>query len=211
MHRFIFLGPPGVGKGTQAQRLSTYLKIPHISTGDILRSIVTSDSPLAETVKGYLDRGALIPDELMTHILVERLREPDTKNGFILDGYPRTLPQAEALKKEKVGIDKVLYFTAPEKTIMKRLLGRLTCPSCKDVFNEYIDGVEEGVLCPRGCGGRLSRRGDDTEEIVRERLYNYKEQTAPLVEHYRHLSLLVEIDSTKPPDEVFEQVLKATE
>ena len=207
-HRLVFLGPPGVGKGTQADLLAAHLKIPHISTGDILRSLSTSDSPLAATIRKYLDEGRLIPDDLMTRILTERLEGKDTERGFILDGYPRTLPQAEALQKAGIEIDKVLYFTAPEETLIKRITGRLTCPSCNSVFNIEKDGVREGCVCPSGCGTELRKRSDDREDIVRERLHQYAERTAPLVEYYRRLSLLVEINSSQSPAAVFQELLR---
>jgi len=207
-HRLVFLGPPGVGKGTQADLLAAHLNIPHISTGDILRSLSASDSPIAETIRNYLDEGRLIPDDIMTRILTERLEEKDTERGFILDGYPRTLPQAEALRKAGIEIDRVLYFTAPEETLIKRITGRLTCPSCNSVFNIDKDGVREGSLCPLGCDTELTRRTDDREDVVRERLHQYAKQTAPLVEYYRRLSLLVEIDSSHSPDAVFQELLR---
>jgi adenylate kinase len=207
MYRFIFFGPPGVGKGSQAGLLAQKLGIPHISTGEMLRSVAASDSPLSETVKQYLETGALVPDELITQLILDRLKQPDAKKGFILDGYPRTIAQAESLKEAKIEIDKVFYFTAPDEILIKRIIGRLTCPSCGSVFNVHFDPPPFENTCHCGC--KLTKRADDTIAVISERLRQYATKTAPLIEYYRNNNLLVEIDSTLAIEEVFKAVLSA--
>ncbi|MCX7704095.1 MAG: adenylate kinase [Planctomycetota bacterium] len=207
MHRFIFLGPPAAGKGAQAAKLSGYLSIPHISTGEMLRAVAESGTERGRVVKKYLSSGMLVPDELVTELLMNRLKEADAKRGFILDGYPRTIGQAEALEKARVEIDRVFYFTASDEVLIKRIAGRFSCPSCGAVFNRYFDPPPEEGKCR--CGSELIRRSDDTVEVVGERLRQYREKTESLIEYYRLKGVLVEIDSSLSIERVFEAVLSA--
>lgn len=200
--RFVFLGPPGAGKGTQAARAAERLSVPHISTGEILRRAVREGTELGRTAKGYMDRGALVPDDVVAGIVAERLSEPDCRDGFILDGFPRTTPQAEALDGRTNGASLlVLYFDLDDEEAVERLTGRRTCASCGANFHlKYMPPKVEG-RCDR-CGGELVQRSDDREETVRERLRVYHEQTRELVERYRALGRLAEIDANGSPEAV---------
>ncbi len=189
----ILLGPPGVGKGTYAEELSNRLEIPHISTGELLREITKQDTEQGKKIKEIIDKGNLVPDELTTDILKKRLKKDDCKNGFILDGYPRTTPQAGALKKI-AKIDKVIDYVAIDKTILERLSGRLTCKKCGAIFHvKNIPPKKEGI-CDK-CGGELYTREDQTEEAIKKRLNVYREQTEPLIEYYQKENLLSEVDA----------------
>lgn len=185
--KLILLGPPGAGKGTQSVVLAKKYAIPHISTGDILRESVRSGAPLGLKAKSYMDKGELVPDELVTGIVAERLKKDDTKNGYILDGFPRTLKQAEeldaALLKAGSSIDMVIYFATSPAVAIDRLCGRRVCKSCG--FNFHVRNIpprKDGV-CDK-CGGELFQRPDDNESTVRNRLKVYEDQTKPLIDHY---------------------------
>lgn len=192
----ILFGPPGVGKGTQAKILSNEIKIAHIATGDILREAVSSGTEMGKKAKSYMDRGELVPDDVVIGIIQDRLKENDAKNGFILDGFPRTLPQAEALDKvfEKAGIkvDHVISMEVDEKLLVKRLTSRRVCRSCGSIFNLMVDRLDD-LTCPK-CSGELYQRDDDKEETIQRRFEVYLNQTKPVKEFYRNKKMLAEID-----------------
>lgn len=209
--KIILLGPPGAGKGTQSVVLSKKYEVPHISTGDILRQSVKSGQPLGLKAKSYMEKGELVPDELVTGMVAERLKEPDTKNGFILDGYPRTLKQGvdldAALKSIGSGIDMVLYFETSEKTAIERLSGRRVCKKCG--FNYHVKNIppkKEGV-CDK-CGGELFQRPDDKEDTVRNRLKVYEAQTKPLIDYYTKQGILKKVSGDADVDALFRVLSK---
>jgi len=207
----ILLGPPGAGKGTQSVVLSKKYNIPHISTGDILRESVKAGLPLGLEAKAFMDKGELVPDEIVTGIVVERLKKTDTKKGYILDGFPRTLQQAvdldEALKKESGRIDMVLYFETSPKVAIERLSGRRVCKKCG--FNYHVKNIppkKEGV-CDK-CGGVLFQRPDDKEETVLNRLKVYEGQTKPLIEYYTKKGLLKKVSGDMMVEDLFNVISK---
>lgn len=206
----ILLGPPGSGKGTQAVRLTKELGIPHISTGDLFRENISKDTELGKRAKTYMNAGKLVPDELVLDMLFDRVSRPDCQNGYLLDGFPRTLPQAEAYGA-KLGDHTVLTvidLEVPDDVIVKRAEGRLTCKSCGNIHNRYFSPPAKEGVCDK-CGGELIQRPDDKAEVVQERLRVYHEQTKPLVEYYEKIGVLKRLDGTKSPDEVFESLKKA--
>lgn len=200
----VLLGAPGAGKGTQAQKLIDVHGIPQISTGDILRAAVAAGTPLGLEAKRFMDAGELVPDEVVIGLVKDRLAEPDTGKGFILDGFPRTTAQAEALDVEldSLGksIDSAIAITVDPEVIVARLTSRRTCRGCGAITN-----VSAGETCPK-CGGELYQRDDDNEATVRNRLDVYERSTAPLVDYYRAKGLLSEIDGDRPVDVVFADV-----
>lgn len=205
----IFLGPPGVGKGTIAKEIVKQKNIPQISTGDLLRAAVKEGSELGIKAKEYMDAGKLLPDGLVTTLLEERIKKEDCKNGFILDGFPRTIPQAEALEGE-VKINKVLNFKALDKTIIQRLSGRRTCKSCNAIFHiTNIPPKVEGI-CDK-CGGELFQRDDDKPEAIKKRLEVYQQQTAPLIDYYKNKGILADIDTEQPIPGIVKDTLAAIE
>jgi adenylate kinase len=212
--KLIFLGPPGVGKGTQAERLANDRGLAHISTGNILRSEVEAASELGTKAKQYMDSGELVPDELVVAMVARRIDQPDCRAGYILDGFPRTMGQAEALEETLDArgetIDKALYFSAPDETLIKRLSGRRSCPSCGANYHVENMPPEKDGICDR-CGSELIQRDDDRPETIRNRLDVYKAQTEELIQHYRRAGLLVEIDSTGPVDEIARATARAVE
>ena len=194
--KLILLGPPGAGKGTQSVVLAKAYNIPHISTGDILRESVKTGQPLGLKAKSYMDKGELVPDEVVVGIVADRLKKPDTKKGYILDGFPRTVKQAEELDKAlsamSSSIDIVLYFETSPKTAIERLTGRRVCKKCG--FNYHIKNIppkKEGI-CDK-CGGELFQRPDDTEATVLNRLKVYESQTAPLIAYYTKAGNLTKV------------------
>jgi len=212
--KFVFLGAPGAGKGTQAVRFAQKLGIPHISTGDMLREMVKEETPLACELKAYMDSGKLIPDNKMNEAVQERLSKPDTEQGFILDGYPRTVPQAETLRDylsgKKQALDAVLFFNLPEETAVERLSGRRTCRSCgANCHIKFTPPENEGV-CDK-CKCELYQRDDDKPEVIKKRFEVYQEKTASLVKFYRDSALLKEIDATSTPDAVFSKMMEILE
>ena len=199
----IFLGPPGAGKGTQAQRVCDALKIPQISTGDILRRAIKEQTPTGLEAKSYIDAGKLVPDEVVIAIVRERLAMDDCQNGYILDGFPRTVPQAEALS-QFANIDAVVDLDVADEVLVNRLSGRRVCLACGATYHvSYMNGEN----CTK-CGEKLIQRDDDKPETVLSRLTVYHSQTAPLVEFYKNKGLLKLIDGAQDMDTIFNSILK---
>ena len=205
--RLILLGPPGAGKGTQAERLSEELEVPHISTGDILRQAVADGTPLGLEAKKIMEAGELVSDEIMLGIIRERLAQPDALRGYILDGYPRTLPQASALDRllnERSEPPVVIAnIDVDREELVKRISGRRSCPNCKAVFNVHGQPPQEPDVCD-ACGRMLVQRADDEEGTVRQRLAVYDRQTRPLLDYYGNR--VTNIDGQGTPQEVFERL-----
>ncbi|MCW2898218.1 MAG: adenylate kinase [Streptosporangiaceae bacterium] len=209
--RIVLVGPPGAGKGTQAQFIASHLSIPKISTGDIFRANVSGGTPLGQKAKAYMDRGDLVPDEVTIAMVRDRLAEDDAREGFLLDGFPRNVPQAETLKKIlsewDARVDLVLELVVDEDEVVRRLSGRRTCSECGRIWHVMFDDKKDDVC--DDCGGQLFQRDDDKEETIRHRLEVYTEQTAPLVSFYADEGNLVGIDATGPVEEVTERALAA--
>lgn len=206
----LLMGPPGAGKGTQAGPLSQHLGLPHISTGDLFREHIRTQSPLGQKAKSFMDKGNLVPDELVFDMLFDRVNQADCKNGYILDGFPRTLPQAKALdqrlKKHRVI---ALNFNLPDQTIIERITGRIACKDCGRPYHKIFDPPQEAMVC-NDCKGLLYQRDDDKEEIIRKRLEVYRTQTAPLIEYYsKQKEVMRDIDSANEKEQVFRDVLEA--
>ncbi|MBW2039351.1 MAG: adenylate kinase [Deltaproteobacteria bacterium] len=210
----ILLGPPGSGKGTQAQMMLEKYHIPQISTGDILRAAVKGETPLGIEAKRYMDQGKLVPDEVVVGIARERLKASDCNGGFILDGFPRTLPQAEALDATlnamERGIDHVVSIEVDKDELIRRLTGRRTCRSCGAMYHTIFDPPKRDGICDK-CGGELYQRDDDKEETIRARLQVYEKQTSPLIEYYRKKGLLRSIDGAGQIKEIFQRIEKTIE
>lgn len=208
--KIIMLGAPGAGKGTQAKKIADQYEIPHISTGDIFRANIKNGTELGVEAKKYMDQGLLVPDELTVKILLDRVAKEDCRNGYVLDGFPRTIPQAEvldkALKERGDAIDYAVDVDVPDENIVKRMSGRRACLSCGATYHtEYIPPKKDGV-CDR-CGNVLTLRDDDKEEIVLKRLKAYHEQTQPLIQFYKEKDVLRTVDGTKPMQEVFDSIV----
>ncbi|OEU75072.1 MAG: adenylate kinase [Desulfuromonadales bacterium C00003068] len=203
--KLILLGPPGAGKGTQAKMLVECFSVPQISTGDILRAAVKDGSPMGVKAKSFMDSGALVPDEVVVGIVEERLVKSDCENGFILDGFPRTLPQADALTKTLAvlgkDIDSVISLEVDIEALVVRLAGRRTCSACGSGFHLQYEPPLKSGICD-SCGGELIQREDDCEDTIRNRMSVYDEQTLPLVEYYRKAGTLSCVDGMLPIDEV---------
>jgi adenylate kinase len=206
----ILLGPPGIGKGTQAKLLAKRFGVPHVSTGDILRAAVSSGSQLVKKANDYLQKGELVPDEVMIGVVGEELTGPAYKPGFILDGFPRTIAQAEALDlilaRVHVTLDAVLSFEGDEAELVRRLTRRRMCRSCHSIFNLDTDKIEETGLCPR-CGGELYQREDDKEETVKNRLLVYEQLTLPLREYYAKRKQLITVDGIAEVESIHKTIL----
>jgi adenylate kinase len=200
MHRIVFLGPPGAGKGTQAATLARELRIVHLSTGDLLRAAVAQRTALGGEAEGYMAAGQLVPDELVVRILRERLDQPDTSAGFLLDGFPRNIPQAQLLERF-VPVESVVAFDIPEALLLERLVHRRTCPKCHTVYNIVQAPPKTPGICDRE-GAALEQRPDDRPESVRTRLRVYHEQTAPLLAFYESRGTLRRIDAEGDPTAV---------
>jgi len=209
--RLVFLGPPGVGKGTQAENVSTNKDIPHVSSGDLLRDAVETKTETGLKAKEYIEKGLLVPDELVVKVVVGKITTECCKNGFILDGFPRNLSQAEILDEtlNELGekIDKVFYFTASEDVIIKRLAGRRICKSCGAHYHEVFKPPVKDKVCDE-CGAELQQRNDDKPETVSTRLKVYREQTEELIDYYRVSGELVEIDCNGNVSEIEKNILK---
>lgn len=199
--RLVLLGPPGAGKGTQAVKLAAYLGVPHVSTGDILRRNVADRTDLGKKAKGYMEAGQLVPDDLVIAMTERRLKEPDARKGFILDGFPRNLAQAEALSKFTPLDAAVSLFLEPEELI-KRNTGRRVCPKDDTVYHVLTNPPKKEGICDR-CGTPLIIRDDDREEVVRKRIETYEKQTAPLIKYYRDRGLLREVYASGLIEEIF--------
>ena len=210
--KLILLGPPGAGKGTQAKMLTDRFGIPQISTGDILRSAVKEGTPMGVKAKAYMDAGGLVPDEVVVGIVRERLQRGDCAGGFILDGFPRTVAQADALKEtlQQLGknLDAVISLEVDVEALVERLTGRRTCKTCGRGYHVKFDPPTVAGTCDT-CGGALIQRDDDQEETIRKRLEVYHQQTAPLVAYYRTDGLLTSVDGMREIDTVQQQILSA--
>jgi len=205
--KLVIFGPPSAGKGTQAQKLSKQYGIPQVATGDLLRKAVADKTPLGLKIKSYLDQGKLGPDEVIVQLIKERVAKPDCKNGFLLDGFPRTMGQAKELER-MTDIDLVLSIVVDFESLVERAVGRRTCPKCSAVYHIKFNPPMNAGICEK-CGSKLIQRDDDKEETVRNRLKVYQEQTAPLVEYYRKKGKLVDIDGSGGIDAVFAQMVDA--
>jgi len=199
--RVAFLGPPGAGKGTQARELAREWGVPHVATGDMLRDAAAAGTPLGREAKGYMDKGALVPDDVIIRMIAERLRRPDARRGFLLDGFPRTIAQAEGLEHllKDLGqpLERVVYFDVSEPELLRRLTGRRVCRACQTAFHLVSAPPMKAGVCDR-CGGQLYQREDDSEATVRHRLGVYARQTAPLLDWYRGRGLLVSVPGEGP-------------
>lgn len=209
--RIILLGAPGAGKGTQAKSISNKYNIPHISTGDIFRKNISERTPLGIEAKKYIDNGQLVPDELTIDIIKSRLVEEDCENGYLLDGYPRTVEQAKALdvflNEREANLDTALLIKVPREFILERMTGRRVCPSCGASYHVKFNPPKNEGICDI-CGSDIIQRDDDTEITVNKRLDIYEAQTLPLIEYYKSRDLLSEVDGTQAINDVFESVSK---
>lgn len=211
----IFLGPPGVGKGTYASRISPLLGIPHISTGDMFRDEVKRGSDLGKKAQEFMEKGLLVPDEIVFEMLKKRLQQQDARKGFILDGFPRTHPQAELLEKITT-IEKVININLREQVLIQKIAARRVCKNCGEIYN--IADIREGEihlppLLPKkegvcDCGGELYQRDDDKEDVVRERLEVYKKQTQPLIDFYRKQGLVRDFQVTAGPEQMVPKIIE---
>jgi adenylate kinase len=201
----IFLGAPGAGKGTQAREVSREFGVPQISTGDLLRDAVEKQTALGQAAKAKMEAGELIPDEIVTGMVDMRIDEPDCKKGFLLDGFPRTLAQAESANRmfhaKNRGNPLVVDIHVEEGLLLKRLMGRRTCVKCGEIYNVYFTPPKKEGVCDKD-GGELHHRADDNEDTIRQRLVAYENQTRPLVEYYKTKGLLHIVDGSKEPDEI---------
>lgn len=206
--KIILLGPPGAGKGTQAKSISNRYSIPHISTGDIFRKNISENTPLGIEAKRYMDNGQLVPDEVTINMVKDRLQDDDCANGYLLDGFPRTVSQAEALQEFLEGrnekLDTALLISVPRDFILERMTGRRVCPACGASYHVKFNPPKDGKC--ELCGSEVVQRKDDTEETVMERLDVYENQTQPLIDFYKNLDLLSEVDGTKAINEVFQSI-----
>ena len=208
----IFLGAPGAGKGTAASRIAPIKNIPHISTGDLFRKNLKENTKTGLKAKEFMDKGELVPDEVVIEMVKKRIAEPDCKNGFILDGFPRTIKQAEMLKKI-LPIDIVINIDVPDEIVIQRLCSRVICKNCGQIFNLISLLPKQQGICD-SCGGELYQRDDDKEEVIQNRLNIYKEQTQPLIDFYKNLGLISDIkvtDINQTPEELIKKVLNAIE
>ena len=208
--KIIMLGAPGAGKGTQAQMIADKYNIPHISTGDIFRANIKNGTELGKKAKEYMDKGLLVPDELTVQLLLDRVANDDCKNGYVLDGFPRTLPQADVLDAEltKLGdkVDFAVNVDVPDENIVRRMSGRRACLKCGATYHiEHIPPKQEGI-CDK-CGSELVQRDDDKPETVQNRLSVYHEQTQPLIDYYNKKNILKSVDGTKDMQEVFSDIV----
>ncbi len=210
--RLVLLGPPGAGKGTQAQVLSALWGIPQIASGDLLRAAVSEGSALGREAAGYMERGQLVPDELVLKLIVERLGKKDARDGFILDGFPRNVSQARALAERLEGarlkLDKVVAVMLPDEEVVKRISGRRTCRNCAAMYHVTFEPPAKAGVCDK-CGGELYQRADDAEQTVRERIKVYHAETQPLLDHYARLGLLAQVDGVGPTGQVEKRIIGA--
>ena len=208
--KIVMLGAPGAGKGTQAKMIADKYQIPHISTGDIFRANISNGTELGKKAKTYMDQGLLVPDELVVDLVVDRVQQDDCKKGYILDGFPRTIPQAEALTEalKKLGekVDFAINVEVPDENIVKRMSGRRACVSCGSTYHIVYNPTKVEGVCDK-CGNELILREDDKPETVKKRLDVYHEQTQPLIEYYTNEGVLVEVDGSKDMKDVFSAIV----
>ncbi|MEM2137199.1 MAG: adenylate kinase [Candidatus Methanomethylicia archaeon] len=208
MRKIIILGPPGSGKGTQAKLISEKYKIPHISTGDILRENISKKTKLGSIVKGYIESGQLVPDEIIIEVTINKVIEAINFNeGYILDGYPRTIIQAEALEKPIIKPDVVIDIKLSEDECVRRLTNRRYCPKCGEIYNVILKPPREDEICDN-CGSNLLQRDDDKEDVIRKRFKEYYEKTKPVIDYYRKIGRLVEVDGGGNVEEVNERIME---
>lgn len=209
MKRLVLLGPPGAGKGTQAVRIAEKYQILHISTGDIFRANVKEGTPLGQKAKEYMDKGLLVPDELVCDLVEDRLSKEDCKNGYLLDGFPRTVFQAQHfdnyLKANGIALDSVVDIEVDEDILLPRMIGRRVCRNCGKPYHIETMPPKKAGVCDV-CGGEVYQRADDCEETVKNRFKVYQDQTSPLIEYYKESGLLAPIDGSKAMNEVFEDI-----
>ena len=209
--KVIMLGAPGAGKGTQAKRLAAEYNIPHISTGDIFRANIKGGTELGKKAKGYMDAGQLVPDELVCDLVVDRISQADAKNGYVLDGFPRTIPQAEALDAALAAkgenVDYAVNIDVPDEAIIDRMSGRRACVGCGATYHVIFNAPKVANVCDV-CGAKLIIRDDDKPETVKNRLSVYHAQTQPLIDYYEAKGLVVNIDGTQDMDAVFAEILE---
>jgi adenylate kinase len=208
------LGAPGAGKGTQAKLIADKYQIPHISTGDIFRANIKNQTELGMKAKSYMDQGALVPDELTLELIMDRFTNDDCKNGYVLDGFPRTIPQAEALTKaladKQDAVDYAINVDVPDEAIVTRMSGRRACLACGGTYHIKFNPTKVEGICD-ACGGELVLRNDDKPETVQKRLDVYHEQTQPLIDYYQTQNILKEVDGTLQLDEVFQAIVAILE
>ena len=209
--KIIMLGAPGAGKGTQAKKIADKYQIPHISTGDIFRANIKEGTELGKKAKSYMDQGQLVPDELTLELIMDRFQNPDCKNGYVLDGFPRTIPQAEALTealaKKGETIDYAINVEVPDENIINRMGGRRACLACGSTYHIVYAPTKVEGICDR-CGEKLVLRDDDKPETVKNRLNVYHNQTQPLIEYYTKHGKLAEVDGTQSMEDVFNAIVK---
>lgn len=212
--KIIMLGAPGAGKGTQAKKIAEKYSIPHISTGDIFRANIKEGTELGKKAKEYMDKGALVPDELVCDLVVDRISQDDAKNGYVLDGFPRTIPQAEALdaalSKINEKVDYAIDVDVPDDNIINRMSGRRACVACGGTYHIVFNPTKTEGVCD-ACGGQLILRDDDKPETVQNRLKVYHEQTQPLIDYYTKKNILKSVDGTQDMSKVFDSIVAILE
>jgi len=212
MRNIVFLGPPGAGKGTQSEQIAKDFGVVQVSTGDILRAAVKEGTELGKMAKEYMEEGKLVPDDVIIGLVRDRLQEKDCSNGFILDGFPRTIPQAEALDKMlesdlNISLSHVISLEVNDNTIVERLTGRRVCEKCKKNYHVKFDPPKNDNVCDI-CGGKLIHRDDDKEETIKKRLQVYHEQAEKLKRYYSEKGILVTVDGEKSPEEVYKEIVR---
>ena len=209
--KIIMLGAPGAGKGTQAKKIAAKYAIPHISTGDIFRANIKNNTELGQKAKTYMDKGELVPDELVVDLIMDRFKEADCANGYVLDGFPRTIPQAEALDAALTAkgeaVDFAINVEVPDENIINRMSGRRSCKDCGAIFHVQYNPPKKENCCDV-CGGELTQRSDESEEAVQVRIDTYNKQTKPLIDYYTMLGELTNVDGNQSMDEVAEEIYK---
>lgn len=206
-HVIILLGPPGAGKGSQATLIKERVGFAHISTGDLLRENIKDGTSLGKKAKGYMDEGKLVPDELIFDMLFDRVKQTDCKKGYILDGFPRNIPQARVLKQKLEGQPvTAIYFSLPDSVIVERIAKRIICKSCQRPYHLFYSPPKAAGKCD-ACGSELYQRSDDTKEVVEKRLKVYHEQTAPLIDYFQNQQTLHEIDSSQSKEAIVSEIL----